>query len=655
MQYDMLQSTSHSQQKNTTNHDLDLSAIARILLKPGQTFDDRTGERKMFIFSNDRSFDMVACAGSGKTTCLLAKLLLLEKQLPFDGGKGICVLTHTNIALDEIKDKIGSGNKLFVHPNFFGTIQQFVNKFLAIPAYQCMFKRQPFVIDSDFYLGKLKNFQLLSLTTKKRFYGLAKYSNRSAEDIYKNILFDFVHEKYTDGLYGKPIYVDKTNSGYVEIDALKKNILKEGILSFDDAYRLAQWYLDKYLFVRSIIRERFKYVFIDEMQDTAIHQLEILDTLFPAGKVIIQRIGDPNQAIYNFEKNKNPWIPRDGYLTLTGSLRFSQMICNVVRGVRYDCTDGLESICEGVASIAPYLILYKEGEERKVIPYFLEVLEKHKSALQIEEKDKIRVIGWNGKVKEEKGNNDNIQKYFGKYSKAAQNKTRYFRNLKSYLLLSTQASYKSNNAKHYKDLIIEIISRFLFEQGILINGQNPSTSRVLKYFEENKRFQDSIFVFSINIKMGLDIEKPLKQYFQTELLAFFEHTTLSNEAVLFLENRNEEKHNLVIGQENNSNVCGEFCGIPIKVSTIHGVKGETHKATLYLETKYYSFDLEEIINHLTGNKMKGGKELGEQRQKMVYVGMSRASHLLCIALRNSAVDNTKLKKLYDMGFKIENI
>jgi DNA helicase-2/ATP-dependent DNA helicase PcrA len=155
--------------------------------------------------------------------------------------------------------------------------------------------------------------------------------------------------------------------------------------------------------------------------------------------------------------------------------------------------------------------------------------------------------------------------------------------------------------------------------------------------------------------MGLDVEKQLKQYLQNELLVFFEQTVITNEAVRFLESRNEEKHNLAKWQDIYNNVYGEFCGIPIKVSTIHGVKGETHKATLYLETKFRYFDLEEMIKHLTGSEMKGGEDLSEQRQKMVYVGMSRASHLLCMAIRIGAVDDTQLEALKNMGIQIKYI
>lgn len=67
----------------------------------GKEFDE---ERKVFI-RNFNTIDLQAVPGSGKTTALLAKLVILERRLPFADGSGILVLSHTNGAIDEIKEK----------------------------------------------------------------------------------------------------------------------------------------------------------------------------------------------------------------------------------------------------------------------------------------------------------------------------------------------------------------------------------------------------------------------------------------------------------------------------------------------------------------------------------------------------------------------
>ena len=94
----------------------------------------KSGERIEVIKCLD-SKEIVASPGSGKTTTLLAKLIILGNRMPFDDGRGLCVLTHTNVAINLIKEKLGlKAYHLFSYPNFFGTIQSFVDKFLACAA-----------------------------------------------------------------------------------------------------------------------------------------------------------------------------------------------------------------------------------------------------------------------------------------------------------------------------------------------------------------------------------------------------------------------------------------------------------------------------------------------------------------------------------------
>ena len=116
--------------------DEDIEYAESILLKAGQKFDD---ERVEFL-KDLNTLDLQAVPGSGKTTVLLAKLLIFERYMPFKNGSGVLVISHTNAAIDEIKSRIGAYcPKLFSYPNFIGTIQSFVNEFLAKPYFKQSF------------------------------------------------------------------------------------------------------------------------------------------------------------------------------------------------------------------------------------------------------------------------------------------------------------------------------------------------------------------------------------------------------------------------------------------------------------------------------------------------------------------------------------
>lgn len=132
--------------------DDDIRYAERILLPEGKEFDD---ERKAFI-RNLNTIDLQAVPGSGKTTALLAKLLIIERKLPFSDGSGILIISHTNTAIDEIKEKVQKHcPKLFSYPNFIGTIQSFVDTFLAIPMFVHWKGKKPIRIDSEIFWESL--------------------------------------------------------------------------------------------------------------------------------------------------------------------------------------------------------------------------------------------------------------------------------------------------------------------------------------------------------------------------------------------------------------------------------------------------------------------------------------------------------------------
>lgn len=73
----------------------------------------------------------------------------------------------------------------------------------------------------------------------------------------------------------------------------------------------------------------------------------------------------------------------------------------------------------------------------------------------------------------------------------------------------------------------------------------------------------------------------------------------------------------------------------ITFDTVHGVKGETHDATLYVETeKGNSSDIKRILPYLGVGKLGKGADV-ERSRKCVYVGMSRPNKLLCLAVQES--------------------
>lgn len=82
-------------------------------------------------------------------------------------------------------------------------------------------------------------------------------------------------------------------------------------------------------------------------------------------------------------------------------------------------------------------------------------------------------------------------------------------------------------------------------------------------------------------------------------------------------------------------------GRRIEFDTIHGVKGETHDATLYLETdRQGASDLNRILPYYGIGKL-GKSNLFDYSRKLAYVGMSRPKKLLCVAMQSKTYEKSK--------------
>jgi hypothetical protein len=105
--------------------------------------------------------------------------------------------------------------------------------------------------------------------------------------------------------------------------------------------------------------------------------------------------------------------------------------------------------------------------------------------------------------------------------------------------------------------------------------------------------------------------------------------------------------------------------VHIRVGSIHSVKGQTHTATLVLETFWNAHNLEKLKPWIVRPKMENPwkKSDGPEqktRLKIHYVAMTRPTHLLCLAMKLSAfkkpdgtLDQEVVQKLQQRGWQIK--
>jgi len=97
--------------------------------------------------------------------------------------------------------------------------------------------------------------------------------------------------------------------------------------------------------------------------------------------------------------------------------------------------------------------------------------------------------------------------------------------------------------------------------------------------------------------------------------------------------------------------------VEIKVGSIHSVKGETHTATLVLDTFYFDHHLSTLKPWLLGAKSGGGagKKRILSRLRQHYVAMTRPSHLLCLAMREDCLTESDIDQLKTLGWRVARV
>ncbi|WP_079474040.1 UvrD-helicase domain-containing protein [Marinococcus halophilus] len=620
----------------------DIKNAERLLLPKGEVFSD---ERKEIITSLETK-DIKACPGSGKTTTLLAKLAIISNKLPLNNNNGVCVLTHTNVALNEIKTKLGvNGAKLFSYPNNCSTIQSFINQYLAIPAYIDIYGRRPVTIDDDFY----------NETIKKKYHEMLPYKLRKGIE-YKNtnmiyqMRFNLESNNLTNGIYGNLLYKNKTSETYQHLHRLKVEMLNIGVLCFDDAYALAYHYLDKYPEIKEVLSKRFFGVFIDEMQDTMRHQNDLLNNLFN-DSVIVQRIGDQNQAIYDHQEGKEAWKIIEPSLSISDSKRFSPVIANTVKNI---CVSP-QSLTGNpkLPDITPTLIVFTRDTIKEVIPYFGKLILENK--LEKEEKPVFKAIGW---VTKEHEKYDTLLDYWNDFEKNMKQK-KNFSHLSSYLNPETLKDSSNYGAQVYRQSIIQGILKALRIMGEQDkNRKFFTTNSFLEFLKAEdaqiyEKFSLKLTEWCLAIQNNYNIYKEVTEFIEKDLQYIFKWTKPS---ILsdFLELDNVKHEAQTSTSPNTFKLSDSEVDIKITLDSIHGVKGETHTATLYLETYFYDYDIHRIINYLKGEHKKTNKQRIKQNLKMAYVGFTRPSHMLCVAVHEETIKNHE-EDLKKAGWKVEYV
>jgi DNA helicase II / ATP-dependent DNA helicase PcrA len=103
---------------------------------------------------------------------------------------------------------------------------------------------------------------------------------------------------------------------------------------------------------------------------------------------------------------------------------------------------------------------------------------------------------------------------------------------------------------------------------------------------------------------------------------------------------------------------GDGQAFDIHVSTIAGVKGETHLATLVMESyRKPSYDLQAALPFLCGEKQAGDveNEALQRQLRNLFVAVTRPRRLLCAAMHRDRLSPAYEAKLREASWEIREV
>ncbi|WP_319481261.1 UvrD-helicase domain-containing protein [uncultured Draconibacterium sp.] len=243
----------------------------------------------------EQNFVLQGGAGSGKTESLKRVIEHISKNYP---GKKIACITHTNLAVDEIKSRVDDDYTIC-------TIHSFLND--LIKDYK---KNLHEVIGDIFKLKKVDN-------TEHKDY-------KKCYEKYASLLHSVLKETVPK-VVGKREYdksaVEYNNDLNTNIENLNNEIerlikehdynevrynetrfdrFKDLSFGHDSLLQIASFLFERYPLLSKILQDKYDFIFVDEYQDTNNAIVDIFLNKIPSdSKTIIGLFGDSMQGIYD--------------------------------------------------------------------------------------------------------------------------------------------------------------------------------------------------------------------------------------------------------------------------------------------------------------------------------------------------------------------
>ena len=248
-------------------------------------FDKLNEQQKEAVMHIDGPCLVIAGAGAGKTKLLTTRIAYLLEQGISDTN--ILAITFTNKAAKEMRERLNvlvPSNRVFV-----GTFHSFGLKIIRENVEELGMNKNFTILDSDDVLSLIKKIMKERGIDPKE---VSPYFVRSKISFIKN---EFLSDAEIDKFFNTYAEKKVVEIYHEYIKILKKN----NSVDFDDLLKLPVELFKRNSSILEHYQEHYKYILIDEYQDTNEVQYKLSRMLASKYKNIFV-VGDPSQSIYGF-------------------------------------------------------------------------------------------------------------------------------------------------------------------------------------------------------------------------------------------------------------------------------------------------------------------------------------------------------------------
>ena len=246
-------------------------------------------QQQKAVENSDGALLIIAGAGSGKTRCIIERTaFLIEKKGV--SSDNILIVTFTNKAANEIKQRLLNRFQISTPYLWVGTFHSICSKILRSESSSTPFTSNFSIIDETDKKSILKRLMKEFEIDSERFsvkFVKRIISRNKGNQISVDNFFEVNEKSFVSNI------IFKLYKAYQNI------LLKNNSMDFDDLLFWCLAVLQKDKKVKNKYQTLFKYIMIDEFQDTNPIQLRLTKILSKKwGNICV--VGDDDQSIYSF-------------------------------------------------------------------------------------------------------------------------------------------------------------------------------------------------------------------------------------------------------------------------------------------------------------------------------------------------------------------